>query len=98
MNAVRVFENWAAPLVLVMAAVLLVLGGRGARAASGPMLDAAVASSRPFGEFWKVFVPSLTGMIGFWATLSLNIPDFTRFGKGQREQMLGPDARACPPR
>jgi NCS1 family nucleobase:cation symporter-1 len=41
------------------------------------------------GEFWTVFVPSLTAMIGFWATLSLNIPDFTRFGKGQREQMLG---------
>jgi NCS1 family nucleobase:cation symporter-1 len=40
-------------------------------------------------DFWKVFVPSLTGMIGFWATLSLNIPDFTRFGRGQREQMLG---------
>jgi NCS1 family nucleobase:cation symporter-1 len=40
-------------------------------------------------EFWPVFVPSLTAMIGFWATLSLNIPDFTRFGRGQKEQMLG---------
>jgi NCS1 family nucleobase:cation symporter-1 len=42
-----------------------------------------------FAEFWPVFVPSLTAMVGFWATLSLNIPDFTRFGRGQREQMLG---------
>jgi NCS1 family nucleobase:cation symporter-1 len=41
------------------------------------------------GEFWSVFVPQLTGIIGFWATLSLNIPDFTRFGRGQREQILG---------
>jgi NCS1 family nucleobase:cation symporter-1 len=41
------------------------------------------------GDFWKVFVPSLTGMIGFWATLSLNIPDFTRYGRSQKEQMLG---------
>ena len=40
-------------------------------------------------DFWKVFVPSLTGMVGFWATLSLNIPDFTRFGRSQREQLLG---------
>ena len=40
-------------------------------------------------EFWAVFVPSLTGMIGFWATLSLNIPDFTRFGKSQRAQLWG---------
>jgi nucleobase:cation symporter-1, NCS1 family len=87
MNAVRVFENWAAPLVLVMAAALLwwavsTAGGM------GPMLDAP-SKFADFPAFWKVFVPSLTGMIGFWATLSLNIPDFTRFGKGQREQMLG---------
>jgi putative AlgH/UPF0301 family transcriptional regulator len=40
-------------------------------------------------EFWPVFVPSLTAMIGFWATLSLNMPDFTRFGKSQREQAIG---------
>ncbi|HJY30318.1 MAG TPA: cytosine permease, partial [Pyrinomonadaceae bacterium] len=41
------------------------------------------------GEFWPVFIPSLTGMIGFWATLSLNMPDFTRFGKSQRDQVVG---------
>jgi NCS1 family nucleobase:cation symporter-1 len=40
-------------------------------------------------EFWPVFVPSLTAMIGFWATLSLNMPDFTRFGRSQREQIIG---------
>src|SRR5205085_4647917 len=42
-----------------------------------------------FAEFFRVFVPSLTAMIGFWATLSLNMPDFTRFGRSQREQMVG---------
>src|SRR5207244_10474007 len=42
-----------------------------------------------FRAFFKVFVPSLTAMIGFWATLSLNMPDFTRFGRSQREQMVG---------
>ncbi len=87
MNAVRVFENWAAPIVLFLAAALLVwVVGRAEGV--GPMLS---QSSRfhSLGEFWAVFVPSLTGMIGFWATLSLNIPDFTRFGRGQREQMLG---------
>jgi nucleobase:cation symporter-1, NCS1 family len=40
-------------------------------------------------EFWPVFIPSLTAMIGFWATLSLNMPDFTRFGRSQREQSIG---------
>src|SRR5207244_5922230 len=40
-------------------------------------------------EFWPVFVPSLTAMIGFWATLSLNMPDFTRFGRSKRQQAIG---------
>ncbi len=41
------------------------------------------------GEFWAIFIPSLTAMIGFWATLSLNMPDFTRFGRSQKEQAVG---------
>ncbi|MBM4391578.1 MAG: NCS1 family nucleobase:cation symporter-1 [Deltaproteobacteria bacterium] len=87
MNAVRVFENWAAPIVLVMAVALL--GWAVSEAGGlGPMMTQP-SKFATFGEFWTVFVPSLTAMIGFWATLSLNIPDFTRFGKGQREQMLG---------
>jgi NCS1 family nucleobase:cation symporter-1 len=87
MNAVRVFENWAAPIVLVMAAGLLAWAVNRA-GGFGPMLDQPSRFATA-GEFWKVFVPSLTGMIGFWATLSLNIPDFTRYGRGQREQLLG---------
>lgn len=41
------------------------------------------------GRFWSFFFPALTGMVGFWATLSLNIPDFTRFARTQRDQVLG---------
>jgi NCS1 family nucleobase:cation symporter-1 len=87
MDAVRVFENWAAPLVLVMAAALLVwivtrAGGM------GPMLDAP-SRFPDTGAFFAVFFPWVTGVVGFWSTLALNIPDFTRFGKGQREQTLG---------
>ncbi len=87
MNAVRVFENWAAPIVLVFAGALLcwVVSRAGG---VGPMLTQP-SNFTTLGAFWTVFVPSLTGMIGFWATLSLNIPDFTRYGRGQREQMLG---------
>lgn len=87
MNAVRVFENWSAPLVLVMAAVFLwwIVGRAGGL---GPMFDRP-SSFATAADFWKVFVPSLTGMICFWATLSLNIPDFTRYGRGQREQAWG---------
>src|SRR5262249_47336358 len=41
------------------------------------------------GQFWAFFFPALTGMVGFWATLSLNIPDFSRYASAQREQVLG---------
>ena len=41
------------------------------------------------GSFLHYFFPALTGIIGFWATLSLNIPDFTRFAKDQRSQLIG---------
>jgi NCS1 family nucleobase:cation symporter-1 len=87
MNAVRVFENWAAPIVLVLALVLLVWAVDRA-GGLGPVFEQR-SRFATIGEFWPVFVPALTGMVGFWATLSLNIPDFTRFGRGQREQMLG---------
>jgi NCS1 family nucleobase:cation symporter-1 len=40
-------------------------------------------------EFFKFFVPALTGMVGFWATLALNIPDFTRYARSQKDQILG---------
>ncbi len=87
MNAVRHFENWSAPLILAMGVWLMVwLVGRAG--GIGPMFDRPSAFATT-ADFWKVFVPSVTGMIGFWATLSLNIPDFTRFGRGQRQQMLG---------
>jgi NCS1 family nucleobase:cation symporter-1 len=87
MNAVRVFENWAAPIVLVLAA-WLVWWTTNRAGGLGPIFHAPSKFAN-LAEFWPVFVPALTGMIGFWATLSLNIPDFTRFGRGQREQMLG---------
>jgi len=86
-NALRRFENWAAPLVTVAFTVLLVYmlvkaGG------IGPILHQN--GSLGWGaHFWPVFWPSLMAMIAYWATLSLNMPDFTRFGKGQRQQTWG---------
>jgi NCS1 family nucleobase:cation symporter-1 len=87
MNVLRRVENWAAPFVLVMTAALLAWAVWRAHG-FGPLM-AEPGKFATAGEFFKVFVPSLTAMIGFWATLSLNMPDFTRFGRSQREQMLG---------
>ncbi len=86
MNLLRLVENWAAPFVLVMTALLLGWAVRQAHG-FGPLLEPGKLDS--FAAFMPVFIPSLTAMIGYWATLSLNMPDFTRFGRSQREQMLG---------
>jgi len=58
----------------------------------GPILSqpSAFDAGQPkAGQFWTYFFPALTGMVGFWATLSLNIPDFSRYAKSQRDQVLG---------
>jgi NCS1 family nucleobase:cation symporter-1 len=94
MNSIRKFENWAAPLVLFLTFVLLIWVVVEANG-FGPIFSEE-GKLNTWSEFMPVFVPSLTGMIGFWATLSLNIPDFTRFGKGQKEQMIG-QAIGLPP-
>jgi NCS1 family nucleobase:cation symporter-1 len=87
MDLLRRVENWAAPFVLVMTAALLAWAVWRAHGL-GPLLSQPGRFTTP-AAFFKAFVPSLTAMIGFWATLSLNMPDFTRFGRSQREQVVG---------
>ncbi|MBS2018347.1 MAG: NCS1 family nucleobase:cation symporter-1 [Deltaproteobacteria bacterium] len=87
MELVRKVENIAAPYVLVMTAALVIWAITKAHGLGSVMRDEGKFHS--FGEFWPVFVPSVTAMIGFWSTLSLNMPDFTRFGRSQKEQAVG---------
>jgi NCS1 family nucleobase:cation symporter-1 len=87
MDLLRKVENWAAPFVLLMTTVLLVWAVKKAHGL-GPLL-AQPGKFPTFREFFPIFIPSLTAMIGYWATLSLNMPDFTRFGRSQREQIVG---------
>ena len=87
MDLLRKVENWAAPFVLIMTALLL---GWALWKANGlGYLLNQQGKFHTLAEFWPIFIPSLTGMIGFWATLSLNMPDFTRFGKSQHDQVVG---------
>lgn len=90
-ESIRIFEQWAAPFLIAMG--LALLGWAYQQAGGfGPMMDApsAFAPGGPkHGQFWSTFFPNLTAMVGFWATLSLNIPDFTRYAKSQRDQVLG---------
>ncbi|GLZ33503.1 nitrate reductase [Lentzea sp. NBRC 105346] len=87
MDAIRRFENWTAPLVSIGFLILLgyVVGKAGG---FGPILQEP--SKLGWGaDFWKIFFPALMGMIAFWSTLSLNMPDFTRFGGSQKKQITG---------
>ena len=87
METVKRFEHWTAPLLIVFSIVMLWWALD--RAGGWGPIAAQPSAFKTGGEFFKVFIPSLTGVIGFWATLSLNILDFTRFARSQRDQIVG---------
>jgi NCS1 family nucleobase:cation symporter-1 len=86
-ETIRFLEGIGAPFMLGVG-ILLLWWMTSKAGGLGPVLSSP-GKFRSAAEFWHFFVPSLTGMVGFWATVALNIPDFTRYAKGQREQMLG---------
>ncbi len=93
-ESIRWLESFGAPFLLLVGIGLLIWAFVNA-GGFGPILSQP-SKFETTGEFLKFFVPSLTGMVGFWATLSLNIPDFTRYAKSQKAQMLG-QAIGLPP-
>lgn len=72
---------------LPFAALALLFWAISAAKGLGPVLSQPAKLSGQ--AFWTYFFPTLTGMVGFWATLSLNIPDFTRYAKSQQAQIKG---------
>jgi len=86
-ETIRFLQGVSAPFLLLIGLALL-LWARAKAGGFGPML-ATPSKFNSFAEFFRFFVPSLTGVVGFWATVSLNIPDFTRYARSQRDQMLG---------
>jgi NCS1 family nucleobase:cation symporter-1 len=90
-DCIRWLLNFKAPLLIALGLVLLAWAYRNA-GGFGPMLSqpSAFDPGQPkSGQFFVFFVPALTGMVGFWATLSLNIPDFSRYARSQRDQVIG---------
>ncbi|HEV2453445.1 MAG TPA: NCS1 family nucleobase:cation symporter-1 [Verrucomicrobiae bacterium] len=90
-ETIRWLLNIKAPLLIGLG--LMLLGWAYEKAGGfGPILSqpSAFAPGQPkAGQFFSFFFPALTGMVGFWATLSLNIPDFSRYAKTQRDQVIG---------
>jgi nucleobase:cation symporter-1, NCS1 family len=88
-DSIKVLETWAAPFLLLMGAGMLAWVWWEVGSIS-KILDASYTLSQNTEvNFWRIFWPNLTAMVGFWATLSLNIPDFTRYVKSQRDQVVG---------
>jgi NCS1 family nucleobase:cation symporter-1 len=86
-DSIRHLQAFGAPFMFVMAAALLIWV-RVKAGSFGSMLSTP-SQFHSTGAFLAVFFPSLTAMVGYWATLALNIPDFTRYSKSQTSQAWG---------
>ena len=86
-QTIKILEGIGAPFMLGIGLLLLwwITGKAGGL---GPVLSSP-SKFHSGAEFFKFFIPSLTGMVGFWATVALNIPDFTRYAKSQKAQIAG---------
>jgi NCS1 family nucleobase:cation symporter-1 len=87
-EGIKVLESWSAPLLLLGGIALLVWAIRNGGGLGG-ILQGSAKLQQGSTPFWTLFPAALTANVGYWATLSLNIPDFTRYAKSQRSQALG---------
>jgi len=87
-EGVKYFESFAAPLLLG-GGVALLIWGFVAGGGVGNVFEKSAELQAGQAPFWVLFWPSLAANVGYWITLSLNIPDFTRYAKTQRSQVIG---------
>ncbi|HZH30877.1 MAG TPA: NCS1 family nucleobase:cation symporter-1 [Pyrinomonadaceae bacterium] len=87
-EGIKHLETWSAPLLLAGGVALLAWAAWRA-GGLGRVLTESSALQKQQNNFWTIFPGSLTAAVGYWATLSLNIPDFTRYARSQKSQMLG---------
>ena len=88
LEGIKWLESLSAPLLLLGGAVLLWWAASRA-GGLGRVLSESAALNQNHKPFWTIFPAHLTAMVAYWSTLSLNIPDFTRYAKSQKSQMLG---------
>ena len=93
-ESIKWLESLSAPFLLIIGLALLAWAVSKA-GGFGPILSQPSRFTTN-AEFLRAFWPSLTAMVGFWATLSLNIPDFTRYARSQKDQLVG-QALGLPP-
>ena len=87
---IKMLGSYAAPVLLTGGFVLLAWGIRNGGGLSHILAEPVrLQGNKEAVSFWKLFPPALTANVGYWATLSLNIPDFTRYARSQRSQVMG---------
>ena len=89
MDSIKFLETWGSPFLLAVGVALLVWAW--VRAGGwGPMLaNRVVSGAAPSHGLSGVFGAGLTSAVAFWGTMALSIPDFSRFAKSQRDQVIG---------
>lgn len=87
-EGVKWFESFSAPLLLG-GSIALLIWGFVAGGGVGNVFSTSAELQQGNAPFWALFFPSLAANVGYWITLSLNIPDFTRYAKNQRSQIIG---------
>ena len=87
-EGIKFLESYAAPLLLLGGIALLAWASTKAGGLGNVLSNSSVLQKQT-NDFWTIFPGALTASVGYWATLSLNIPDFTRYAKSQKSQMLG---------
>ena len=88
-EGIKILESWSAPLLLVGGLALLIWAIRNGGGLGNILSRVDANCSSGSTPFWTLFPAALTANVGYWATLSLNIPDFTRYAKSQRSQVTG---------
>jgi nucleobase:cation symporter-1, NCS1 family len=85
-ESIKLLETLAAPLLIAVSVGLMIW--------ALPQMSMTELINTPAkrpadASVWGYFFAGLTAMVGFWATLSLNIPDFSRYARSQKDQVVG---------
>ncbi|MEO7458285.1 MAG: NCS1 family nucleobase:cation symporter-1 [Gemmatimonadaceae bacterium] len=88
-ESIKHLGSAAAPVLISGSTILLIWGIRNGGGLGHILSESSRLQGADAKPFWSIFPPALTAAVGYWATLSLNIPDFTRYARSQKSQMLG---------
>lgn len=85
MDSIKFLETWGSPFLLAVGVALFVW----ALARAGGLAPMLQNPPTAHGGLGAVFGPGLTSAVGFWGTMALSIPDFSRYARSQRDQLVG---------